>query len=89
LVALNQCAEPPLPWVTVNSCSFDRLLGIDPLTICLAWEDWEWTELRGCGIGEQELGKFLLLTIEKATDAVNYIMPVGMDVYRIRLALTR
>ena len=36
--------------------------------------------LRGRGIGEQERGKLLLLTVEQATDAVDYPSPLGMEV---------
>ena len=88
-VRLAQRAEPALPPVAENPRGFGRLLGIDPLTVCLAREDGEWTVLlrQQCGLGQEKRGEFLLLAIEQATDAVDYPGPLGMDVDCIRLAL--
>lgn len=60
-VAVTQWAEPSFPEVTVDSCRFNRLLGIDPLAIGLAGKDWERTVLwhGGNRVGEQEFGKLL------------------------------
>jgi len=88
-VRLAQRAEPALPPVAEDSRGFDRLLGVDPLAVCLAREDREWTVLlrQQCGLGQEKGGEFLLLAVEQATDAVDYPGPLGMDVDCIRLAL--
>lgn len=83
-VPVTQWAEPAFPEITVDSCSFNRLLWIDPLAIGLTGNDWERTVLH-CGIREQELGKLRFLIIKKTTNAVYDPRPIGMNVYRVRL----
>lgn len=84
-----QWSELSLPRVAEDARVRYRLLGVDALPVVLAGEERERALRWRRRLREQELEQLLFLLIEQPAYAVDYVAPVRMQVYRVRLGMLR